>query len=161
MNEQEKKELLIALCGYLPYGVMCNMGLKYPLPLQRIFIDKTVGFLVSDGVLLDFYKDGKDYPCYLSEVKPYLRPMESMTEDEKKILSDIHWNAFEHHWNYVDFCNKHHLDYRGLIQKGLALPAPDGMYDTYKYFPPEFKTYAEYVEHLKSKGLAFDSPNGK
>ena len=29
----------------------------------------------------------------------------------------------------VDWLNSHHFDYRGLIEKGLALPAPEGMYN--------------------------------
>jgi hypothetical protein len=29
---------------------------------------------------------------------------------------------------YVDWLNSHHFDYRGLIKKGLAIEAPEGMY---------------------------------
>lgn len=147
MDKKQKKELLVAVCSYLPYGLVVQYTQKTFFPQGLTTVDCKVEL---DGMLhhrlnnLDF--------------KPYLRPMDSMTEEEKKILSDIHWNAFEHHWNYVDFCNKHHLDYRGLIPKGLALPATDGMYDTYKYFPPEYESYAEYVEYLKSEGLAAEAP---
>ena len=31
-------------------------------------------------------------------------------------------------WQGIDWLNSHHFDYRGLIEKGLALEAPDGMY---------------------------------
>ena len=81
------------------------------------------------GFLLDYFKTGK-----IAVVKPYLRPMSSMTEEEK-----IEWDA-EYAYNsrtysyegYVgkmtDWLNKHHFDYRGLIEKGLALEAPKDMY---------------------------------
>ena len=115
----------------LPYGVMCNIGLKYPLQLQRIFVDRL------DGILLDFYEDGDDYQVYLSEVKPYLRPMSSMTEEEwtdyQKIRM-IDWvngdinGTFINAGLIVDWLNAHHFDYRGLIEKGLAIKAPEGMY---------------------------------
>jgi len=83
MTQKEKSLLLKDLCARLPYGVFCNIGLYHPLPLQRLFVDKL------DGILLDFYEDGKDYQVYLSEVKPYLRPMSSMTEEEKKELERL------------------------------------------------------------------------
>jgi hypothetical protein len=119
MTQEDKDLLLVDLCARLPYGVFCNMGLDYPLPLQRLLVDKL------DGILLDFYEDGKDYQVYLGEVKPYLRPMSSMTEEEYNFVYNGH-NSF---WVIEDYCNKHHLDYRGLIPKGLAIEAPEGMYD--------------------------------
>ena len=158
MNEQEKKELLIALCGYLPYRVICDRNMRY---VELTSIDVSKGLI---GI--------KSHECHVSltfnifrgVVKPYLRPMDSMTAEEKK-----HYRFLKGEMRLYDtlgtrldnWLNEFKFDYRNLIGKGLALPAPDGMYDTYKYFPPEFKTYTEYVEHLKSKGLAFDAPDGK
>lgn len=92
-----------------------------------------------------------------SEAKPYLRSLSSMTEDEEKhILTEIldeeedfyepgflinHFlndsNPKNAHFNYlylsdvqdiVDYLNSHYFDHRGLIKKGLALEAPEGMY---------------------------------
>ena len=67
-------------------------------------------------------------------IKPYLRPMSSMTEAEKeeyrnecnKVLS----MPFKINGPYpiVDWLNAHHFDHRGLIEKGLALEALEGMY---------------------------------
>lgn len=81
MTQDQKDLLLKDLCSRLPYGVFCNMGLDYPLPLQSLFVDKL------DGILLDFYEDGKDYQVYLSEVKPYLFPLSSMTEKQRCEIS--------------------------------------------------------------------------
>lgn len=81
---------------------------------------------------------------------PYLRPMSSMTEDEMKELRQEHvkdmkmfadcltksaegdnserGKVISHY--AADWCNKNHFDYRGLIPMGLALEAPDGLYET-------------------------------
>ena len=127
MTHEDKELLLQDLCARLPYGVMCNIGLKYPLQLQRIFVDRL------DGILLDFYEDGDDYQVYLSEVKPYLRPMSiPWTEEEAEEFAefDVYADGDYIIPNYqaIEWLNKHHLDYRGLIEKGLALEAPEGMY---------------------------------
>lgn len=116
MTKQDRQLLLKDLCARLPYGVMYNiMGLEHPLLLQGIFFDKT------DDILLNFYEDGKNYQLYLSEVKPYLRPMSSMTNEEQIEFIDED--------DYVDWLTAYHFDYRGLIEKGLALKAPEGMYN--------------------------------
>lgn len=70
--------------------------------------------------------------------KPYLRPMSSMTEDEKQWFNALR-NALTYQENgeydlddfneLQDFLNRRHLDYRGLIPMGLALEAPEEMYD--------------------------------
>lgn len=127
MTQEEKELVLRDLCARLPYGVMCDIGLKHPLQLQRIFVDRL------DGILLDFYEDGNDYQVYLSEVKPYLFPLSSMTNEQEeefdqlielelKAISDeidqAQVTAFE-----IDFYNKHHSDWRALIPMGLALDA--------------------------------------
>lgn len=113
MTHDDKELLLQDLSARLPYGVLCNIGLKYPFQLQRIFVDRL------DGILLDFYEDGDDYQVYLSEVKPYLRSMSSMTDEERQeyglVLCD------ELSINQFDWLNAHHFDYRGLIPKDLAI----------------------------------------
>ncbi len=65
--------------------------------------------------------------CY-----PYLRPMSSMTEEEKeeerKLWDIITKTRNDLHYLYADFLVSHHLDYRGLIEKGLALKASEEVY---------------------------------
>jgi hypothetical protein len=128
--ELKSKELLFKdLCARLPYGVFCNMGLDRPLQLQRLFVDNL------DGILLDFYEDGKDYQVYLGEVKPYLRPLSSMTEEETKEYK--HLVAFSGSpngaANLVDWLNKKMFAYRtidgeDMFKLGLASEAPEKMY---------------------------------
>ena len=127
MTYEDKELLLQDLCARLPYGVLCNIGLKYPLQLQRIFVDRL------DGILLDFYEDGDNYQVYLSEVKPYLRPMSiPWTEEEAEEFAEFDvyadGNYIIPNYQAIEWLNKHHLDYRGLIEKGLAFEAPEGMY---------------------------------
>ena len=67
--------------------------------------------------------------------------MSSMTEDEYEDFKKLDRRSMHRcivlgnkelwfdRWEITDFFNKHHLDYRGLIPMGLALPAPEGMYN--------------------------------
>lgn len=132
MTQEDKELLLKDLCARLPYEVFCNIGLDYPLPLQRLSVDKL------DGILLDFYENGKDYQVYLGEVKPYLFPLSSMTEEQKReyntLLTDVPTYQYEYgdivtviesydNWRSIDYLNANHFDYRGLIEDGLAIDA--------------------------------------
>jgi hypothetical protein len=62
----------------------------------------------------------------LTNIKPYLRPMSSMTREEGDELFQLMGNGCDS--QRVDFYNSHYLDYRGLIEKDLALEAPEGIY---------------------------------
>jgi hypothetical protein len=70
----------------------------------------------------------------IDTVKPYLRPMSSMTKEERK-EHNLHrlskWSTYaEYCANVIDWCHVHHFDYCGLIPKGLAIEAPKGMYNS-------------------------------
>lgn len=67
-----------------------------------------------------------DVPWQIEDFKPYLRPLSSMTEEEKTELLELMCDGTD--IQRIDFYVSHYLDYRGLIEKGLALPAPEGMY---------------------------------
>ena len=130
---QEHKELLLKdLCGRLPYGVKCDVGDDKPYTLSRIEIDD------KNGHILDFKekKDGLDMQVYLSEVKPYLYPLSSMTEEQGKELQELYFdyisdeilNSIEFVYHYdckrlIDWLNKNHFDYMGFIPMGLAKDA--------------------------------------
>jgi hypothetical protein len=80
-------------------------------------------------------KSDKDECLMYYQIKPYLRPMSSMTEEEYENFRET-FKWFEQfdklifEWTYksYDWLNKHHFDYRGLIPKGLALEALENMY---------------------------------
>ena len=112
MTQEEKQLLLKDLCARLPYNVRINCTEEDD---ERTNFDC---FLASDMI-----KDIKSETAYWI-IKPYLRPMSSMTEEEKEEARNLIYATVE----FTDWCNEHHLDYRHLIEKGLALEAPEGMY---------------------------------
>ena len=121
MKQEDKRLLFKELCTRMPYGVVCNMSFLN----SDATIDATLGF----GALSHFRDD-----CI--NVTPYLRSMSSMTEEEreeyKKIAPGIVFTDGINlpHIPHVDWLNKKMFDYRGLIDKGLALEAKEGMYES-------------------------------
>ena len=123
MSQGEKKLLLKDLCARLPHGV------KYQTYLGDIFTLKNI---TLNRTTTQYYID--DNAFNLSQIKPYLRPMSSITDEEKKEYA-LFYRAFScslyerESVERIDWLNSHHFDYRGLIKKGLALKAPEGMYN--------------------------------
>ena len=135
MTNEEKQLLLKDLCSRLPYGVKLDNGLK----LRSI--DALTQIVSCSG-------SDKKIDC----IKPYLRPLSSMTEEERKEYKsffrigeyacggslygveyeyiDADSDDISQPISLIDWLNAHHFDYRGLIPMGLALEAPDGMYKT-------------------------------
>lgn len=133
MTREEKDLVLQDLCGRLPYEVKCRF-------------EDTIRII-----------DGESSPCYDSVlsayhleifirlndfyIKPYLRPMSSMTEEEiiefnnipstknyTIIENDLPWDVA--HYKQIEWLNKKMFDYRGLIPKDLALSTDE--YNPYK-----------------------------
>lgn len=132
MTQEDKQLLLQDLCTRLPYGVMLDTpnGNK---PLLALVLSKEYNTIVEYD---DYHGNENDISEWeggdVEFIKPYLRPMSSMTEEEK-----IEYNSYHSHpdnigdspWFYVDWLNAHHFDYHDLIKKGLAIEAPEGMYN--------------------------------
>ena len=153
---QEEKELLVKdLCARLPYGVkiaLNNNGSYHHENVAKtgdITIDKLKGF---NGSYFSIYHDNPlDWDWYdndidIKDIKPYLFPLSSMTEEQKYdfycrfIENDCDFDDFKKFyldngmWHklltslddieaIIDWFNKNHFDYRGLIEKGLAIDA--------------------------------------
>ena len=121
MTKEEKELLLKDLCCRIPYGVK---GL-------RDYTDKvaTLHFITPDCKLFDDITSFIELEfndldsCPIQIFKPYLRSLSSMTEEEK----DEYIELFEglpyspDPVGLLDWLNAHHFDYRGLIEKGLAI----------------------------------------
>ena len=129
MTQEQKDLLLKDLCARLPYGVMAKFGDSNPSKITSITqcIDSNSWFIESEGE-----SDGMS--CQIDNVKPYLFPLSSMTEEQKeeldkyfdmdtKSLLDGYKNGLRCPHTYFivqDWYNKNHFDYRGLIPMGLA-----------------------------------------
>ena len=117
---QEDKELLLKdLCARLPYGVKftCN---------KNIYIAKGIDLLVTDEGNWEYAVTAKEIaPIEIDFIKPYLFPLSSMTEKEKLMYEGlmIGTDNISYMLDVIDWLNKNHFDYRGLIDKSLALDA--------------------------------------
>ena len=121
MTQEDKQLLLQDLCARLPYGVI----------VQHKSREKKYNVVLSYGNISYVSQLGEGW---WSECKPYLRPMSSMTEDELQryhelcdvdeavgVGSSIEIIATHDTAESLDYLNSIHVDYRGLIPKGLAI----------------------------------------
>ena len=129
MTEEEKDLLLKDLCARLRYGV------KAKSQASHLEINTIDGYFTDrDGIKM-FHLSEPDFWQEVDYFQYYLRPMSSMTEEEKfeydRILSVEHkgYLLIEEVPDIIDFYNSRYLDYRGLIPMGLALEAPENMYN--------------------------------
>lgn len=116
----EDKELLIKdLCARLPYNVICQVEFK-----ENGKYNSEV--MLLSGIFTDeAYFTTKGGSIYSNEYKPYLFPLSSMTEEEKLMYEGlmIGTDNISYMLDVIDWLNSHHFDYRGLIEKGLAIDA--------------------------------------
>ena len=116
MTQEEKELVIIDLCGRLPYGLMCKINNRC---VKVEEINPFEGVITYDGWL----------SCGIDEdIKPYLRSMDSMTDEEKEelrqeqikdeqLFADCIKNHPEMRGKVIphfaaDWCNKHHFNYR-------------------------------------------------
>jgi hypothetical protein len=129
MTQEDKQILLRDLCARLPYGTIVLTGYDQEAKYwnEQKFLETSLTSLVYEA----FSKN------LITFCKPYLRPMSSMTDEEK--LDYIALGDIKRYTNpqyayliseQLDYLNARHFDYRGLIEKGLALEAPADMYKT-------------------------------
>lgn len=139
MKREDRELLLIDICGRLSHETWVQYDGKDWL---------VTGYGHGRVSLLPSVFSSVGGPCPLvEEVRPYLRPMSSMTEEEYKeydketdidvadssetlkanlaAKSRVRISKWYHGTDWLD---AHHFDYRGLIEKGLALEAPEDMY---------------------------------
>lgn len=149
MTQEDKELLLKDLCARLPHGI------KFLRKSWNFEWDQELSVI---EILEDIDKDGyinRTKVYNVEDIKPYLFPFSSMTEEEAKELSILYgikdilsikitdeyidfevddgfcsietktiwYNEIISSIKTFDWCNKNHLDYRGLIEKGLAIDA--------------------------------------
>ena len=155
MIREEKQLLLKDLSTRLSYGVKilhtgwdCDSDTDFDTVETLIGIDDRFIYTVWDKT-----GDREKHCLSVSNWKPYLRPMSSMTEEEFVYFMGLRGRMLQSYEiqsmmkeafnmpqfikigttlgsysNKIDWLNAHHFDYRGLIEKGLAIEAPENMY---------------------------------
>ena len=116
MTQEEKELLLKDLCARLPYDVKVNCN------------DKAYNFAGIHSfnicILSDDNEDNAFTTAGIKYIKPYLFPLSSMTEEHQREEYNICKEyIIGYESNLIDFYNKYHYDYRGLIPMGLAIDA--------------------------------------
>ena len=140
MTQEEKDLLLQDLCGRLPYGVKIELRNSQKYHHENISkgnrntIDKLKGFT---GKYFTIYHDNPldwdwaDNEIEVEDIKPYLFPMSSMTGVEvleyislkESIIACDDITYYFETYESINWLNKNHFDYRGLIPRGLAKDA--------------------------------------
>lgn len=129
MTEEQRILLIKDLCGRLPYGVNIlhvKDGIIGVLSTVNIYVEGreqklkcSTPFFGEDNVPIE-------------EFKPYLYPLSSMTKEQRTRYGNLNYvieltarfnSAHDHVNELYDWLNKHHFDYRGLIEQGLAIDA--------------------------------------
>lgn len=137
MTREGTNLLIQDICARLKSGLICS-----------IYREDDEGCGWRDSKCKGYFQNNDSYEFYFEDViavdnierlKPYLRPMSSMTEDEReeyrKLGGVMSYNSEHNTWTMCaftpeayDWLNKKQFDYRGLIPIGLALEATEEMY---------------------------------
>lgn len=140
MKQEDIKLLLRDLSARLPYGVKCVISEDYHYYERNKGISPVDCEVVLNGMYLhSFINNSVLVTALIVDIKPYLRLMSSMTEEEREEFRSVggvmSHNLQNDSWaisaftpEAYDWLNRHHFDYRGLIPMGLALEATEGMY---------------------------------
>ena len=129
MTKEDRERLLKDLGGRLPYGVKI-------LDIPANVVEKLFLISTTDTVQYETADDTGIQTLY--NIKPYLLPLSSMTEEQKReynmLLTDILTYEYEggdivtvidtyDNWMSIDYLIANHFDYRYLIEDGLAIDA--------------------------------------
>ena len=139
MTKEEKELLLKDLCARLPYGVKLGF---YASATKQTYVCTLLGLEPEEEEPIIAKTENGCFYMLAGNVKPYLFPLSSMTDKELIEFFQIrgmNLNTYElrtfrrrdiaiastlsSYSRNIDWLNAHHLDYRGLIEKGLALDA--------------------------------------
>ena len=122
MTREEKEILFKDLCARLPYHVKCKIWLKDETTEEGLLdLQHNYGNVLQDAFYYNKIKD----------IKPYLFPLSSMTEEEKEEYCQLQQRVIynskgvinEDVTKYINWCYKKHLDINNLIPMELAIDA--------------------------------------
>lgn len=131
MTNKDKQLVLKDLLARLPYGVRVK---RETITGSYARIEFTLSLETFNELKVGIQEDRYS-------IKPYLRPISSMTAKEESFYYSCldEMNGYKQTFPVIyqdkalslfDWLNKNHFDYRGLIEKGLALEAKEEMYKT-------------------------------
>jgi hypothetical protein len=137
MTQEDTDLLFKDLCGRLPYGVKCLVN--YTICNETTDYNDVKSSIVDTIVMINqqtesyFFKWLSEWFDF-DEFKPYLFPLSSMTDEQKKELNDklieLELKALNNEISHIEVVRfeinyylKNHFDYNGLIDKGLAIDA--------------------------------------
>lgn len=144
MTQEEKDLLLKDLCARLPYEVKLGF---YASATKQTYICTLLGLEPQEDEPVIAKTENGSFYMLAGNVKPFLFPLSSMTEEQKKEISKRYnyhnpyqlcveiTNHREGYWDNDNSCNlqdylwledwlnENNFDYRGLIPKGLAIDA--------------------------------------
>ena len=137
MTQEDKELLLKDICSRLPYHIRVKVWLKDGTTEDgALDLEHNYGDVLKDAF---YYNE-------IVKIKPYLFPMSSMTDEQCYkfycgfVENEIDYNDFKKYYfdscswdkvltlisdcsDIIDWFNENHFDYRGLIEKGLAIDA--------------------------------------
>ena len=124
MTQEEKDLLLNDLCARLRYGVKISVQSWDEREIE--YIDKVDVLYSVNGD--EYIKSvNEDYDFSVEDIKPYLFPLSSITEEQKKELQSLmaqdSFGILYHTLESFNYMCKNKIDFRGLIPKGLAIDA--------------------------------------
>ena len=122
MTQEDKELIFKELCARLPYHVKCKIWLKDGTTEEGLLdLQHNYGNVLQDAFYYNKIKD----------IKPYLLPFSSMTEEEKEEYCQLQQRVIynsngvinEDVMKYINWCYKKHLDINNLIPMELAIDA--------------------------------------
>ena len=122
MTQEDKELIFKELCARLPYHVKCKIWLKDGTTEEgALDLEHNYGNVLQDAFYYNKIKD----------IKPYLFPLSSMTEEEKEEYCQLQQRVIynskgvinEDVTKYINWCYKKHLDINNLIPMELAIDA--------------------------------------
>ena len=115
MTQEDKQLLLKDLSARLPYGVKCQF--EDTVRVTDGESDPFYDYVLSARYLELFINHKNFY------IKPYLRPMSSMTEEEKEELIKNFWGSHtaKDTFEELSWYLSKHFDINELIPRGLAV----------------------------------------